>query len=324
MQVEYKNGIYLPELELWMDPHHTRASAFVTHAHSDHMRPHGKVYATPGTSLVMRARGAPRTQYTELAFGEPHNWGESQVTLYPAGHILGSAQVLVERAGTRLLYSGDFKLRAGLAAEPTQVPQADIVIMETTFGRPRYHFPAAELVRAEMVQWCHQVMHEGGTPVLLCYSLGKGQEVLAGLADCGLPIYLHAAHHKMTALYERLGQSFPAYQLMPEGAAVEGIVLCGPQNCRQSWYGGLRQPRTAYISGWALDGPWRMKTDAAFALSDHADYPELLEYVRLTGARKIYTQHGFDKLFAADLRKLGYDAWPLHTARPAGGQLQLF
>src|SRR5687767_4703410 len=138
MQVLYQRGIHLPGPALWLDPHRPQPLAVVSHAHADHVQGHDDVVSSVPTAAFMRLRGVTKPRFKTLRFGQPHRIGAAKVTLYPAGHILGSAQALVEYDGIRLLYSGDFKLRPGKSTEPIEVPEADVVVMETTFGRPRY------------------------------------------------------------------------------------------------------------------------------------------------------------------------------------------
>lgn len=323
MQVHFRQGIHLPGPNLWLDPHARRSFAVVTHAHADHVQHHDEVLATTATAAMMRRRGVTRPRFHVAAYREARTLGHSQVTLYPAGHILGSAQVLVDWDGVRLLYSGDFKLRQGLSCEAIEVPQADIVVMETTFGRPRYRFPDAREVCAAIREFCLTTLAEGRVPVLFCYSLGKGQEVLAALKDFEAPIYLHTPHFDMTALYRDLGTDLPLCRKLQPGQKPKGPVLCSSASKKTAWFAALGDVRTAYISGWAIDSSarYRFGVDAAFPLSDHADYDELLEYVRLTGAKTVWTHHGFVDEFARDLRRLGYQAEPLKTPGP---QLSLF
>lgn len=331
MQVLDRDGVFLPDLDLWLDPHTTKNVAWVTHAHADHMKRHKRVFSTRATAAMMTARGATATQFFNLKWGEKFDWHGAGVSLHPAGHVLGSSQIHVEgRDGTRLLYSGDFKLRVGRSCEEISVPPTDILVMETTFGRPKYKFPSIESVVEEICAWCRDCLNGGATPVLFCYSLGKGQEVLAGLQNCGFPIYLQAAHARICAVYDSLGAKFPAYKAFQNEQKLDGALLCASQCRRSAWWSELEQShrlKTAYISGWALDGgTHRFGTDAAFALSDHAGYDDLLEYVRLSGARKVWTTHGFESEFAADLRALGLEAAPLREAKVARsfGQLCLF
>lgn len=327
MQVLDKNGIHLPEHDLWLDPHHARPVAFVSHAHADHMKKHGRVFATPATAAMMRTRGAIHSKFHLLEWRETVKWNRAKVSFYPAGHVLGSAQMLVESAGARLLYSGDFKLRDSLSAEKIEVPRADILVMETTFGLPRYYFPDSQTVLQQIGDWCRQVLNCGAIPVIFCYSLGKGQEVLAGLAGCDFPITLHAKHGQICEVYAAHGIEFPDFSVHESGNDIEGVLLCASQCKRAKWWEELtlkRRVETAYVSGWALGShPARFGTDAAFVLSDHAGYEDLWEYVRLSGARKVWTTHGFCGEFAADLRAIGLDAAPLKEAK-AATQLCLF
>lgn len=323
MQVLYDRGIHLPGPGLWLDPHVVQPVAVVSHAHADHVQRHQHVLSTVATAAMMRLRGVTRSRFRTLPFRETADLGGARLTLYPAGHILGSAQALVECEGVRLLYSGDFKLRPGLSTEPTEVPEADVVIMETTFGRPRYRFPDTAEVVGELKAFCRDTLAQGAAPVLFCYSLGKGQEVLACLEGEEYPIYLHEAHWEMATLYRNLGVSLPPFQKFQPGQKLDGAFLCA-SGCRKGeWFGRLTGIRTAYVSGWAVEAGarWRFGTDAAFPLSDHADYDDLHAYVRRTGARRVYTVHGFADEFAGELRRLGFWAEPL---REAGSQLTLF
>jgi Cft2 family RNA processing exonuclease len=186
-----------------------------------------------------------------------------------------------------------------------------MLVMETTFGRPRYVFPPVEQIVAEILDFCQRTLRDGAVPVLLGYTLGKSQELLAHLDECAAPLLLHPALRDYVAVYESLGVRFPSYTLWSPGMDASGHVLLCPTGASASRLGGmLPRARTAYVSGWALDrsARWRFGTDTCFPLSDHADYPELLEYVRLSGARRVYTVHGSAAEFAQDLRLMGYDA----------------
>src|SRR5262249_53047192 len=239
----------------------------------------------------------------------------SGLRLPPAGPVLAWAQALTEPRAPRPLYSGDLKLSSSHTAEPCEVPEADTLIVESTFGRPRYVFPPAQEVIAGILSFCRSALHNGETPVLFAYSLGKGQEVLSCLLGAGFEIALHGATHGVTAVYSRLGVQFPEHGLF-DGAAEGRVLICPPQTRRSTAFDAVRRPRTAIVTGWAVERAtrWRYRTDAAFPLSDHADYEELVEYVERVNPRRVYTVYGFDGDFAADLRTRGYDAVPLKSA----------
>jgi Cft2 family RNA processing exonuclease len=262
----------------------------------------------------MRTRLPGRRTETLLEFGkriELEHAGEPfHLTMLPAGHILGSGMALIEAHGESLLYTGDFKLRPSLAAENCEVPRADLLIMETTFGLPRYQFPPVATVRGEILNFCHGAIADGATPVLHGYSLGKSQEILRGLADAGLPIMLQRDVRKMTKLYEKLGMGFPAHEAFEPEAARGHVIICPPGSLTTMQKVALGKIRSAAVTGWAMDSSCRFRsgTDAAFPLSDHADYDELLELVERVKPCKVFTVHGFAREFAADLRKRGVDA----------------
>ena len=227
LQIEFQRaGLHLPQLGLWLDAHEPQPGperVFISHAHSDHIEAHREIILSAPTAQLMRARlGGERIEHI-LTFGESRTveWRgvEFTLTLLPAGHIFGSAMSLLEADGQTLLYTGDFKLRRGISAEPCEPRRADVLIMETTYGRPQYAFPPAEDVLKGIRRFCREALDNDETPVLLGYSLGKSQELLCGLADAGLPLMLHGAVFKLTQIYEKFGQCFPKYERYDSGTA---------------------------------------------------------------------------------------------------------
>ena len=282
-QVEFRAGVHLPQIAWWLDAHFPQRRCFVSHAHADHLARHGEILCSAGTSRLMRARmPGERTEHV-LPFGQTEPLTpDSHVTLHPAGHIFGSAQSLIvhERHGA-LLYTGDFKLRPGRSAERCVTPRADVLIMETTFGRPQYVFPPTEDVLRDIAGFCHDCLDDGETPVLFGYSLGKSQELLCGLAAAGLPAMLHPQTLRLTRIYEELGVTFPTYRGFDAQELAGHVVICPPQSGSSAFLRQIPRRRTAVITGWAMDpgAIYRYQCDAAFPLSDHADYPDLLRFV---------------------------------------------
>ena len=313
-------GVILPQLGLWLDPQERQVGpgrVFVSHAHSDHSGRHREVILTEPTARLMQARLGGRRIEQVPPFGErrefAHEGARFHLTLLPAGHILGSAMAFIEAGGESLLYTGDFKLRPGLTAETCAPHQADILIMETTFGRPKYVFPPAAEVLRDVIGFCREALDDGVTPVLLAYSLGKSQELLRGLAGTGLPLLLHDKAHQLTEIYEQFGYQFPAFARLTENAPGGQVVIGPPQLARSTLLARLGRLRTAILTGWAMDSGCRFRsgTDAAFAFSDHADFNELIEFVRQVAPRRVFTLHGFAADFARTLRRLGFDAQAL-------------
>jgi predicted metal-dependent RNase len=250
------------------------------------------------------------------------DWGEARVTLYPAGHVLGAAQVLVETDFGRVLYTGDLKLRPGRTAEPAMAVSADVLILESTFGRPHYCFPDSDLVVEALIGWCLKTIDEGYVPVLLGYSLGKGQEILSALADRGLPIYLHPALRSVTDVYRSLGCTLPDYDELDGVVQTPAVVIAPPTAHRPALLKSIPSARTAALSGWAMDQSFkhRLEVDAVFPLSDHADFRELCAYALKVNAEVTYTVLGFDEELALHLRQRGLRALPLRQSQ----QLRLF
>jgi DNA ligase-1 len=313
IEVRYERGVYLPRQELWLDPWDAKRFAFVSHAHSDHIAAHEEIIVSERTARLMQTRlPGSRTEHV-LPFAEKRMVHGLELMLLPAGHIFGSAQCFLFSGKERLLYTGDFKLRPGRSAEPAEWRKADTLIMETTFGLPRYRFPPTEQVIDQIIAFCQETIDDGGVPVLLGYSLGKAQEILCSLDGAGLTPMLHGSVYQMTRIYEQFGQSFCKYLRYNPNDVAGKVLICPPSASHSHMLEKIARKRVAMISGWAVDpnAIYRYQVDAAFALSDHADYNDLLRYVELVQPQRVLTLHGFAASFARDLREHGIEAWAL-------------
>ena len=313
IEVRYERGIYLPAHDLWLDPWEPKRFAFVSHAHGDHIAPHEEIILSERTARLLQARmPGTRTEHV-LPFGEQRRVHDVDLTLLPAGHIFGSAQLFLSSENETLLYTGDFKLRHGKSAEAAEWRQADTLIMETTFGLPRYQFPPTEQVIEQIVAFCRDAIEESAVPVLLGYSLGKAQEILCSLDGAGLTPMLHGSVYQMTRIYEQFGQSFCKYVRYNKNEVAGKVLICPPSASHSPMIQKIPRKRVAMISGWAVDpnAIYRYQVDAAFPLSDHADYNDLVRYVDLVQPKRVFTLHGFAGEFARDLRERGVEAWAL-------------
>jgi DNA ligase-1 len=313
-EVRHQTGLSLPQIGWWLDSPLPVERSFVSHAHFDHVAPHQEVLCSAGTASLMQARMPGTRREIVLPYEQPHELVPGcMVRLYPAGHIFGSAQFHATADAGTLLYTGDFKLRPGLSAEPCATPRADTLIMETTFGLPRYVFPPNERVLADIVAFCQQALHDDAIPVLFGYSLGKSQELLQALGRSGLPAMLHPQTHRLTQVYEELGMKFAPYVPFDAATAAGHVLLCPPQSVTWTPLRKLEKKRTAMITGWAVDpgAQYRYQCDAAFPLSDHADYPDLLAFVERVQPKRVFTVHGFTQEFARTLRERGIEAWAI-------------
>ncbi|MDA0293866.1 MAG: ATP-dependent DNA ligase [Verrucomicrobia bacterium] len=313
IEVAYRGGVLVPAIDLWMDPRVPQGLAFVSHAHSDHAGKHRETILSAGTSRLMRSRiGASRQEHV-LEFGEPRELRGAQFTLLPAGHVHGSAQLHLETEGGSLLYTGDFKLRAGLSSEPIAWRGAETLIMETTFGKPEFVFPPTEQVLAEMVKFCREALEDGEVPVLLGYSLGKAQEILCAVAAAGLKPMLHGAVAKLTEIYRQFVPGVPDFAEYEASGTGGHVLICPPSVRGSRMIQRIKKRRVAMLTGWAMTpgAAHRYQVDAVFPLSDHAGYDDLLRYVELVRPDRVLTLHGYASEFARDLRERGMEAWSL-------------
>jgi Cft2 family RNA processing exonuclease len=311
-QVCWDRGIAMPRHGLWLDPLTARELAFVSHAHADHARRHRTAVMTPQTLALLNPSRRP-CAVRPVELGQALRLGSAILTLHDAGHILGSAQLLVEEDGQRLLYTGDLKLRRGGGLADTPIPKAQVLIVESTYGRPRFCFPDPDTVVEAIARWCRQALDAGVTPVLLAHASGKAQGLMRRLAPFGFRFGLEPRCVPYARAYEANGITLPPWTELDEASPGQVVVAppVGKEAIRQ-----LSPRRVALISGWALDPRfWHLfGADRAFPLSDHCGFNELLEVVERSGAEKVYTVHGFAAEFARHLRRRGVPAHPLDTS----------
>jgi len=307
---------------LWLDARRKKPFGVVSHAHGDHIARHDTILGTPETCEIVRRRVGPGRRFIEAAYGEPTPVGGLTVTLVPAGHILGSAMVLIRGPGGSLLYTGDFRLEGGLTCPPAAPAPADVLITEATFGRPEYRFPPADETRAEVVRFAREALEAGETPVFLAYALGKAQEIMTLLCGEAIPVAAHGAVWKMCDVYRGYGFAFPgAHRHTPGPTRRAALVV--PPRLRHTAGGGPR--RVAMVTGWG-ERARGAGIDQVFQLSDHADYDGLIRLVEMVRPQKTYVVHGYARTFARDLQGRGYDAEavPGHSGPDEDAQLELF
>jgi putative mRNA 3-end processing factor len=314
LQAAGGHGIHLPGCGLSLDNSHPDAEwVFVSHAHADHLPRDRrcKVIATRATHAFMTMRGF-RGECVELGFGESLDLARCRVTLFPAGHILGSAMILVEGDEGRLLYTGDTRTPPSPASEGFQLPDSvDELIIEATFGLPIYRWKCHEEIAEELRQFAVEALESGATPLFMGYNLGKAQEIMHLLAPLDHPMQIHGGGFPYCGVYEREGIPLGRYSAY-ERASCEGSILIAPSSAPGSGFAShLKKLRTAYCSGWAHLESRRaqMNLDAGFALSDHLDFFELLEACRTLAPRKIHITHTPNPdVLEHYLRKEGFDA----------------
>jgi putative mRNA 3-end processing factor len=307
MPVELRRGgLVLQGTPLWFDARTKSPVSFVSHAHSDHIARHERVIATSATLALMEHRLGPLEATTPLEYGARLKHEDLLLECFSAGHVFGSAQLRVTRHdGHRVVYTGDVSLEAALTAEPAEVLACETLVIESTFGHPKYRFPKRAQVYDDVAAWARGQLARGVRPILLAYSLGKSQETVRQLTARGLKVCAHPSIHDVAVVYERLGMPVGARRF--EGEFQDDEVGLFPPYRRGDSLSAFKEKSLAALTGWALE-PWgarRCGADIAFPVSDHADFPSLVEYAQRSGAREIVTTHGFAQELAVALRELG-------------------
>jgi putative mRNA 3-end processing factor len=314
------NAITVQGLPLWLDSSGYRADRtmvrrslnFTSHAHADHLGKHKTIICSPPTRDLIRARQKTENMKV-LEFGESWEISGARIELFPAGHILGSSQILIEKADRRICYTGDYRLGRGLTTEECRMPQCDVLLMECTYGAPRYTFPPREQLLKDIASFVEQCFDDCVFPILLGYSLGKAQEAVKACEQLGYGVVAHKKVYELCHVYARHGVGFDNLDLYGRGPIGRRVLVFPPH--KSTWQQLTRHGdvRSAILSGWASE-PWRKKiygADVGIPYSDHCDFEQLIESVRLSGATKVYTHHGDAESFADHLCNLGIDAEPL-------------
>ncbi len=313
-------GLYCPPGDFHIDPWQPVTRAIVTHAHADHARRGSARYLVCRDGLpVFRTRLGANAALDALPYGEAVTHNGVRVSLHPAGHILGSAQVRLEHRGRVAAVSGDYKLDADLTCAPFEPVRCELFVTESTFGLPIYRWPAQAEVFAEVNAWWKANQSEGRASLLYGYALGKAQRLLAGLDPGVGPIYLHGAVLKLVQDYRDAGVPLPPARYVGEAAKdtdwSRALILAPPTAHGSPWARKFGPASTAFASGWMqIRGTRRRKAiDRGFVLSDHADWPGLLEAVRATRASEVWVTHGYVNVLVRYLGEKGLDAKALAT-----------
>ena len=295
----HPHGLYIPAADAWVDPSQPVARALVTHGHADHARGgHGKVWATPETLAIMECRYGPQ-EGSPIAYGETVTLGEVEATFVPAGHVLGSAQILLEHKGERIVVSGDYKRRPDPTCPPFLPVPCDIFITEATFGLPVFRHPDT----GSEIDRLLEALHANPERCVLvgAYALGKAQRLIMELRGRGHhdPIYIHGAMERLCQLYRDwgidLGVLLPATGI--KAAAMRGhIIVAPPSALNDRWSRRLPDPITAMASGWmrTRQRARQKNVELPLVVSDHADWDELTDTIQEVAPTEVWVTHGRD------------------------------
>lgn len=316
-------GLSCPIGGFYVDPWRPVNRAVVTHAHADHACwGCGHYLTSKEGETVLRARVGDAAEIATLGHGEPININGMRVSLHPAGHILGSVQVRIEHRGEVWVVSGDYKTEPDLTCAPFEVVRCHTFISESTFGLPVYRWQEQQVVFDEIAAWWRANQEARKTSLIFAYGLGKSQRIVAGLAARGdLPgtIHTHGAVEAMTAAYRAAGVSLPATThvsaVEPKTDWTRSLIVAPPSAQGTPWTRKFGPVSTSFASGWMrIRGTRRRKSvDRGFVLSDHADWPSLLQTIEATGAERVLLTHGYTAVIARWLQSQGKDAQVIAT-----------
>jgi putative mRNA 3-end processing factor len=318
----FREGIYVRPADAWIDPSQPKPRALVTHGHGDHARSgHGEVWATVETLAIMEERYGEQSGWP-VAYGDSVQIGGVSIGFVPAGHVLGSAQIVLEYGGERVVVSGDYKRRADPTCKPFEVVPCDIFITEATFGLPVFHHPDTG---GEIDRLLHRLHAEPERCVLVgAYALGKAQRVITELRRRGHdePIYIHGALERLCRLYEEHGVALGELRLatgVPKDELKGRIVLAPPGALNDRWSRRLPDPVTAMASGWMRirQRARQQNVELPLVISDHADWDELTQTIREVAPSEVWITHGREEALmhwctthqikARELNLVGYE-----------------
>lgn len=314
-------GLWCEPADLYIDPWAPVDRAVITHAHADHLRwGCGHYLVSDSCAPLARQRlGAHADRVESVPYGQTVTHRGVQVSLHPAGHILGSAQVRVEHEGEVWVVSGDYKTDPDPTCAPWEPVRCHTFITECTFGLPVYRWPSQDQVFREINAWWTQNAEQGLASVLYGYSLGKAQRMLAGLDPSIGPVLVHGAVDVMTALYRAEGVRMPdtinATVNAKDDSWRRAMVVAPPSAGGSTWTRRFGKHAEAFASGWMLVRGARRRrgVDRGFVLSDHVDWPQLLSAIAATGAERVWATHGFTGPVVRWLESQGYDARAIAT-----------
>jgi putative mRNA 3-end processing factor len=317
--IELRNeGLFCPAGSFYIDPWRPVERAVITHAHADHARPgHARYLAVADCEQVLRTRLGDITLQV-VAYGESIDINGVKVSLHPAGHVLGSAQVRIEYAGEVWVVSGDYKLEADPTCAPFEAVRCHAFVTESTFALPIYRWAPPRTVFADINAWWDANAREGRASVLYGYAFGKAQRMLAGV-DAGIgPIVCHGAVENLNQAYRATGVALPHTARVTEVTPNDlkrALVVAPPSAQGTPWLKRFGKYSDAFASGWMqLRGARRRRgVDRGFVLSDHADWPGLMQAIEATGAQRVIATHGYSNILVRWLQQRGMQASTFDT-----------
>ena len=308
-------GIYCRDGDFYIDPWRPVKRAVITHAHADHARQGCQLYlCSQDSKLLLQSRLGEDVHIEALKYGESLTINSVRLSLHPAGHILGSAQVKIDKGGYISVVSGDYKTHSDSTCSQLEPLQCHTFSSECTFGLPIFKWPAPEQVIQDINAWWRSNREQKRTSILFAYALGKAQRILASLDSTIGPILTHGAVEKINQCYRKVGITLPETRyigaLDKKDLPVGALVIAPPSADNPVWMRRFPDRSRAFASGWMrIRGNRRRRSvDRGFVLSDHSDWEGLVQTIAASGAQKVLVTHGYASEMFRWLQEKGYDA----------------
>jgi putative mRNA 3-end processing factor len=324
-----ENGIRFGD-HFAIDPPRKSDLAIISHAHSDHLKAHRKIMATAPTLELARLR-YKKFEAEPVEYHRKFRIGPATVELAPAGHMIGSAQVIIDWHGERIVYTGDFKLEENYTCPKAAIHPCDTLLIDTTYGKPHYRFPPLTECRERLLEFVSRNIAAGVVPVILAYSLGKAQEAMKILSDESVEIDAHKAAYEAAMIYRRYGVRIKGLHLLDGKPDPGRALIMPPGGFRYINPYGWDKFRTCFLSGWTIDKRYGSGggSGTGIPFSDHASFDDIVRYVEVARPKRIFTLFGPPDI-AEYLRRIGFKAETADLnrgrslGRKTGGNMDLF
>lgn len=320
-EFEHNGGVHLADSILWCDADRRHDLCFISHSHADYIGKNRRILATDKTVRIL-TRGTGKIDSLTSPYRRSFTLGPLELEMHPAGHVLGSAQLLVTRDGRRIVYTSDINTRVTATAERAEPIPCDVLAIPATYGIPLYRFPPRDEVVAQIEKWVGECLDDKATPVLIANQVGTAQELMHALGKAGHRLRVHRSIYDVAKVYKELGINLAGARRFQGSPAKDEVVIFPPILRRHASIRKLRKFKTALVTGRALDEAFvhRHRVDTAFPLSDSADHGELIDFIEATQAREIYLIGGHVEELGAELRDRGHKVFSLIPPQ----QLSLF
>jgi len=309
--IEYDNGIHLKGTGLWFDSKKKVGLSFISNADIDKFTPPEKIIATHETIKFLEKK-VKRSVLLTCPFYRPFSLGNLQVELIPSGHMLGSAQIIVDKSEKTLIYSGDINLKELPTAESISIKHCNVLVLKCSFGLPEYIFPKFEESMKPLIKFIEAALSSDSTPILKVKAMGMAQDIIKALGESGFKLTLHKSIYDVTKIYEGLGINFGDYEILEFENIEEKVVIMPLEKIDSDNLHEIKSKQSAIIIESGTEElssiASEFNADKAFTFSTRAGYDELLEYVEKVNPEKVYLIDKYANEFAKTLQNNGYEA----------------